>query len=302
MSLVSAALDRMFREWLEPADEQPTRFSLAAAITTTSATSFTVDPTFLSPEEEDLFGPGTLVEIEQEWIQVGDYDPDTNIASDCKRGVGGTTAATHLISTEGKIAPKYGRKAAFDAFCDELVGLWPDLYAIDETDSMTFSTTTYTEVAATVMYPMYAWARPTGSSSNSQWGKYPVEFLDHFPASSTGKAVLGRINGSGYLVHKVKFARPANEAVNLTTTTLLNEEWERIVEVGAVAQLVGAQDLSAAEASYLSEQLAASNFPVGSGGSVRDGLLRYHRYLLDRAKRSMRAREDTVVVTNNPWG
>lgn len=304
MSLVSAALDRMFREWLEPADEQPTRFTLAAAITTTAATSFTVDPAFLSPEEEELLGPGTVVEIEQEWLQIGDYDPDTNIASSCKRGVGGTTAATHAITPtapECKIAPKWSRKAAFDAFCDEIVGLYPDLYAVAETASMTFNTSTFTEVAATVMTPMYAWIRPTGSTSNSSWDKYPVTWLDHFPGSTTGKAVLGSINGSGYLVYKAKFPRPATEAVNLTTTTLLNEEWERIPMVGAVAQLIGGKDLSAAETSYLSEQLAAQNFPVGAGGNVRDGLLRYHRYLLDRAKRTQRSREDTVVVTSHPW-
>lgn len=304
MTTTAQALDRLFRDWLEPADEQPARFTLAAAITTTSQTSFTVDPAFLSPEESALFGPGTVVEIGQEWAQIGLFDEDTNVASACKRGVGGTTAATHLVAAEGKIAPKFGRRSAFDAFADEVVALFPDLSAVTVAEDLTFNASTYTEVAATVQHPMYVWARAVGSSDAPR-SKFNVEFFDHFPDSSTGKAITvsGLPNGgSGHLVYRSSFPRPSTEATDLNTTCLLNDEWVRIAIVGAAAQLISAKDLSAAEASFLSEQLAQQNFPVGSGGSVRDSLLRYRQFLLGRAKSAQRGREDTIVTTNIPWG
>ena len=302
MTTAGEALDRLFRDFLEPADEQPARFTLAAEIATTSATTFTVDPTFLSPEESALFGPGTVVEIEQEWIQIGSFDEDTNIATACKRRIGGTTAATHAIATEGKIAPKFGRRSAFDALADEVVALFPDLSAVAVAEDLTFNANTYTEVAATVQHPMYVWARAVGASgSRSQYG---VEFFDHFPDSSTDKAITVPSlpnGGSGHLVYRSSFPRPTTEATDLNTTCLLNDEWIRIAIVGAAAQLISAKDLSAAEASFLSEQLAQQNFPVGSGGSVRDSLLRYRQFLLGRAKSALRGREDTIVTSNVPW-
>lgn len=305
MSTVAQLIDRILRDYLAPPDEQPTRFTLGAAIASTSVASFTVDTDFLSPEESALLGPGTLVEIEQELIQIGAYDESTNVASSCIRGVQGTTAATHLNGSQGLIAPKYSRRSVFDAIADDVEQLFPDLARTAETTSLSFSATSYTEVAATVMEPMYVWARPTGSASNATWNKYPVTFLDHFPASSTGKAALipslndGSV--SGYLVYKGKFTRPTAESDDLVATCGLEDEWERIVMVGAVAALVVAKDLSPLEQQYLSERLANEAAPIGSATRIWSALRAWRRELLDRAQEGMRSREPVTVVTRDPF-
>lgn len=305
MSTAGQLIDRILRDFLAPPDEQPIRFTLAAAISSTSATSFTIDTDFLSPEEQALFGPGSLVEIEQELIQVGSFDEATNVASSCVRGIQGTTAATHANASVGLLAPKFSRRSVFDAVCDEIEQLYPDLAKITESASTAFSSTSYTEVAATVMEPMWVWARPTGSSSSMSWSRYPVQFLDHFPGSSTGKAVWvpNLTDGSitGYLVYRSKFTRPADESTDLVATCGLEDEWERIVMVGAVASLVIAKELSPLEQQYLSEQLANQGTPVGTGTRIWSALRAWRRELLERAQESLRSREPVTVVTNSPF-
>jgi hypothetical protein len=298
MSTVAQLIDRAMREFLYPPDEQPIRFTLGAAITTTSATTFSVNTDLLSPEEEALLGPGTIVEFDRELVQIGAYDESlsTDQATSCLRGVGNTTAATHLIDAPGIVWPKFPRQNVYDAICDEVELLWPDLSKVSETASMTFSSTSYTEVAATVMKPMYAWARPSGTDD---WAEYDVRFYDHFPASSTGKAVsLDGLADSvaGYLVYRGKFTRPSAESTDLVATCGLEDEWERIVLLGAVAYLIAGKDLSPMQSQFLSEQLANQNFQVGSGARIWSALRSFRQDLLDKAQKAQHGREKTTVV------
>ena len=300
MSTVAQLIDRAMREFLYPPDEQPIRFTLGAAIATVGASSFTVDTDLLSPEEARLLGPGTIVEIDRELIQIGAYNESlsTDQASSCLRGVSNTTPATHLSGAAGVLAPKFPRQNVFDAVCDEVEVLWPDLAKITETASITIASSTYTEVPAAVMKPMYVWARPTGASSSSEWGEYPVEFLDHFPGSTTGKAIYVPgmpEGGTGYLVYRAKFTRPTTEATDLVATCGLEDEWERIVLLGAVAYLIVGKDLSAIEQQFLAEQLANQGFQVGSAARVWSALRSYRQDLLDKAMKAQRGREKTTV-------
>lgn len=74
--------------------------TLAAAITTTSATTFTVadadgaDSYGMTPR----FSPGNLIKIDSEFMEVTAVNTSTNVIT-VRRGVNGTTAATHLIAT-----------------------------------------------------------------------------------------------------------------------------------------------------------------------------------------------------------
>lgn len=300
MSTTGGLMDRAFREFLTPPDEQPARFTLAAAITDTTATSFTVDTTLLSAEEENLFAPGTVVELGRELIQLGAYDENTNICSSCIRGLNNTTKATHLIGAQGLLAPKFSRQAVFDVVADEVELLYPDLSRVGETGSLTISDTTYTEIPAAVIKPMYVHARPNGSDSDSQWGEYTaIEFRDHFPPSSTGKAMY--VSGlcgtaTGYLVYRGRFTRPTDEDTDLVATCGLEDEWERIVLLGAVAYLVAGKDLSPIEQQFLSEQLANQGFPVGSAARVWSALRAFRQDLLEKAMKAQRGRERTTVT------
>lgn len=297
MSTVAALIDRAYREFLASPEEQPTRFTLAAEFAS-GAFSFTVDPDFLSPEEEALLAPGTVVEVNSELIQIGDYTEGSHVASSVKRAILGTAEATHASGDYGVIAPEYPRKVVFDAICDEIVGLYPDLYVVTATGSLSLSSTTYTEVAATVMEPMWLLARPVGSASTDPYSQYfDVGWYDPFPPSSTGKAIFSPFGtGIGYLVHKAKFARPGTEAVNLTTTTLLQEEWERIVLIGAVAYLIAGKDLSQRQQEFITQQLATQSYPVLTPTRIRESLLKYRGDLLERAKKGLRSRSQATVT------
>lgn len=73
--------------------------TLSAAITTTTATTFTVSDI----DGDDLFGfagrisAGSLVKIDSEYMIVTKTDPNNNNVATVKRGAQGSTAATHLI-------------------------------------------------------------------------------------------------------------------------------------------------------------------------------------------------------------
>lgn len=73
--------------------------ALAAAITTTTATTLTV----ADIDGADLYGvtprisAGSLLKIDSEFLEVTATDTGTNVAT-VRRGVNGSTAATHLIS------------------------------------------------------------------------------------------------------------------------------------------------------------------------------------------------------------
>lgn len=73
--------------------------ALAAAIVTTTATTFTVAD---ADGEDDYgmvprFSPGNLIKIDSEYMEVIKVDANTNTLT-ARRGVNGSTAATHLIS------------------------------------------------------------------------------------------------------------------------------------------------------------------------------------------------------------
>ncbi len=74
--------------------------TLAAAITTTTATAFTVanvddyDAYYRTPR----LSAGQLIQIDSEWMEITHTDIVTNTVT-VRRGIYGTTAATHLIST-----------------------------------------------------------------------------------------------------------------------------------------------------------------------------------------------------------
>lgn len=303
MSTVRNVIDRVLREWLLPPDQQPTRLILASGITSSIADSFTYDDRFLSPEEEDLLGPGGIVEFGRELIQIGSVDPDTNVCSDCVRGAAGTQQDTHDINEPGTITPSYPRQLVFDAVGDSVMQLYPDLYRIVSDTARTYSTT-YTEVPAEVRQPMYLWARSAGSTT-STWTKIDIPsdaWLHNFPPSTTGNAVqLNCPSITGYLVYRAGFDRPDDEDQDLQDDLEILQEWEQLIVVSSVAYAIGARDLSPAHQAFLSEQLAQQGYPVLTSSRIRDGLLGYQRVLMDRALRTLHSDEPTTVIWNPAW-
>lgn len=292
--LVSTLVDRVLREWLESPEEQPTRLVLAGDLAI-GASTLTYDPTFLGLEEEDILGPGVLIELGSEQLLAGTVNAGTNQVTGLRRAVNGTTAAAHTSGTVGKVAPTWTRKAVFDALADAVVALYPDLFDVT-THPITLSSTGPTEVPADVAYPLWLWFRPGGTGS-STWGRAAVDFLDEFPGTASTKAVVSPLSDAttGHLVYARRFARPASEATDLEALGVA-EEWDRLVSVQAVAYLLAGRELPAVTQEFLTRQLEQQNFPVGSATRVRDGLLRYAEHLTEKARADLRNRYPTTVV------
>lgn len=298
MTTLGQLVDRTLRDWLEPADDQPTRASLAAGLAV-DATSLTYDPAMLSPEEEELLGPGTLIQIGAEEILVGDIDETTNTLSDLKRAQNGTVPTVHAAGDLIFPTPVWRRRAVVDALGDAIVKLYPELYRILSSNEMSLSSTSYTEVPAAVARDLVAVKHFLGScSSTSGYEAYTVRLLSPFPAVSSGKAVVvdAASSVSGYLVYKAKFARPTSENDDLTVFGV-QQDWEQIVILDAVAYLIAGREMDLATQERLSQQLEQQGYPAGTPSQVRDSILRYRELMVNRAQDALRVEHPVTVST-----
>lgn len=286
---VGELVNRVYRDFLDGPDDQPPIVTASAGYTD-SVTTIGYDDSVLAPDEEDLLAPGVLVEVGSELARITGVDDTANTLT-VIRGVSGTTAEAISAGDEIRIAPMYPRQTVFDAVADNIVGLYPDLTRT--------ATTTVTSGSAAAEIPagVVSVIDAMYLSGNSQVGAN-VRLLRNYVPSSTGSAVAFSgtpANKTVYLTYEARFDRPATTDDTLVDLGI-DAAWERIVVVGAAAQVLAGRDLDPVSAEYLTEQMEREGFPVGSAGRLRDNLLRYHAFLLQQARRSIRADRVTPVV------
>lgn len=285
MAAVSTLVDRIYRDFLNKPDDLAAFSRLDGAITD-SATSLTYEAGLFSSEEENLLGNGALVEVNQEIMLVTAANTSTRTLT-VSRGYAGTTAAAHADSDNLYINPTFPRKSVFDAVADNIVRLYPTLYNVTTTDVVASST--YAEVPASTVEVLTSYVQ---NASGEQYTSAGIELLRDFPPSTTNTAVQFYNTSNGKTVHLVvkrKFVRPTAETDDLATTCLISDEYEQIVMVGAVADIVGATDIDATTQEFITEKLAAENYPVGSGERLRNALLRLRSLLIDEARGNLRS-------------
>ena len=285
MAAVSTLVDRIYRDFLNKPDDLPAFSRLDGSIDD-STTSVVYEAGLFSTEEENLLGAGGLIEIGQELMLVTNANTSTRTLT-VARGFKGTTAASHADNETMTLNPTFPRKSVFDAVADNIVRLYPSLYNVTTT-SVT-SGSTYAEVPASTVEVLTSYIQNSGGEKYTSAG---VELLRDFPPSSTNTAVQFYNTSTGktvYLVVKRKFVRPTDETVDLATDCLISDEYEQIVMVGAVADVVGATDVDATTQEFITERLAAENYPVGSGERLRNALLRLRSLLIDEARGNLRS-------------
>tara|TARA_Y100000289_G_C3919479_1_gene149437 strand:+ start:34 stop:936 length:903 start_codon:yes stop_codon:yes gene_type:complete len=285
MAAVSTLVDRIYRDFLNKPDDLSAFSRLDGAINN-SVTSLTYESGLFSSEEENLLGNGALVEVDQEIMLVTAANTSTRTLT-VARGYSGTTAASHDDKANIFINPTFPRKSVFDAVSDNIVRLYPTLYNV--TTITTTSNSTYQEVAASTVEVLSSFVQ---NASGEQYTSAGIELLKNFPPSSTNTAVQFYNTSNGktvYLVVKRKFVRPSAETDDLSTACLLEDEYQQIVMVGAVADIVGATDVDASTQEFITEKLAAENYPVGSGERLRNALLRLRSLLIDEARGNLRS-------------
>jgi len=239
-----------------------------------------------SSEEENLLGNGALVEVDQELMLVTAANTSTRTLT-VSRGYAGTTAATHADKTNIFINPTFPRKSVFDAVADNIVRLYPTLYNVTTTNVT--SNSTYQEVPASTVEVLTSYVQ---NASGEQYTSAGIQLLRDFPPSSTNTAVQFFNTSNGKTVHLVvkrKFVRPTDETSDIESVCLVAPEYEQIVMVGAVADIIGATDIDASTQEFITEKLAAESYPVGSGERLRNALLRLRSLLIDEARGNLRS-------------
>ncbi len=295
MAAVSTLIDRIYRDFLNKPDDLSAFSRLDGAIDNTTTTVIYEDG-LLSSEEENLLAGGALIEINQELMLV------TNIVSSTRtltvaRGYAGTTADSHGDKTNMFINPTFPRKSVFDAVADNISRLYPSLYNITTTNVT--SNSTYAEVPATTVSIVNSWVQ---NASGDQYTSAGIELLTNFPPSSTNTAVQFSNTANGktvYLVVKRKFGRPTAETDDLSTACFLEDSYHQIVMIGAVADIMGATDVDASTQEFITEKLAAENYPIGSGERLRNALLRLRSLLIDEARGDLRSLYPQAVAIGN---
>jgi hypothetical protein len=285
MAAVSTLVDRIYRDFLNKPDDLSAFSRLDGAIDNTTTTLIYEDG-LLSSEEENLLDGGALIEINQELMLV------TNIVSSTRtltvsRAYSGTTAASHGDKTNIFINPTFPRKSVFDAVSDNIVRLYPSLYNVTTTNVT--SNSTYQEVPASTVEVLTSYVQ---NATGDQYTSAGIQLLRDFPPSSTNTAVQFYNTSNGKTVHLVvkrKFVRPTDETSDLETVCLIPAEYEQIVMVGAVADIMGATDVDASTQEFITEKLAAESYPVGSGERLRNALLRLRSLLIDEARGNLRS-------------
>ena len=324
---IGGIVDRVFREYLEPADDLQS-YTAVSTTFNASATSVSFNADLLTQEEEDVMDAGTILECEHELMYCTDVDTVNNTVT-VVRGTRGTTAVEHVAGKLIKIAPAFTRKAVFDAVCDQIANLYPSLYAVETVEST--SGTGYTLLGTYdspgtnnyLVAPIKALSQYTDWSAGSDqtgltFKGVAVEMIDlpnpftYTDSTSTertityttGPDVVHALQFSGiaaghtvYVTFKKKFIQPTAETDTLTTIGL-QDEWEPIIMAGAAAQMLSGRDIPAATADFITDQLAIRSYPVGASSNIRNGLLSYQQTLLDQAKKDLKARYPEPVALN----
>ena len=324
MSNIGNLVDRTYREYLEPMDDIVSYTTLSTTIND-SATSVVFNGDLLSVEEEDALDAGAIIEIGQELMICTDLNAVTNTIT-VTRAARGTTATSHTAGDLIKIAPPFPRKNVFDAVCDQIKNLFPTLFAV-ETQSITTGTG-YTllgsqETPGTNNYIvsiLSAISQYTDFTQNSDTTGVnfspvtcslvelpnPFTYTDSNNTSktityTTGPSVVHAIQfaniATGHTAHvtfKKKFIEHTAED-NTLAEIGLEDEYVPIIMAGVAAQMMSGRDIPTATADYISDQLAVSNFSVGSANSIRNSLLQYQQLLINQSRKYLRAKYPEAV-------
>ena len=327
---VGGLIDRVFREYLEPMDYLNSYTVVAdGAGFNASATTITFNGDLLSQEEEDAMDAGAIIECEQELMRCTALDTVNNQVT-VVRGVQGTTAAEHLAGKVIKISPTFTRKAVFDSIVDQIENLYPTLFAVD-TQSFTsgtgYSTIGTYDAPGTHNYlvaPLKALSQYTDWSAGSdQTGlKYqgvavemidlpnPFTYTDDTGTERTitytsGPDVVHALQFVGiaaghtvYVTFKKKFIAPTAESDTLESIGL-ESEYEPIIMAGVAAHMVAGKDINLVDATYITNQLEAASYPVGSSNTIRNSLLQYQQLLIQQARTNLRSKYPEPVQLNS---
>lgn len=301
MNDVGAVIERLYRTYLYPPDSQPATAFLDGAIG--AADTSLVLSGFVIPEDEELVANGVLLELGWELVQVTAYDSLTLTAT-VKRGQFGTTAVAHADADKVILSPPFSRQSVFEAVADNIITLYPSLFTVNTTEVVEAALGVAPIDDNLAVEVLEVW---TGMGDQ----EVDARIVDYHPEAG-GRAVvtnLGMFLGSMWVKYRRRMGVATSESDTLADLGV-ETRWVSIVMAGAAADLFAGRDLPASNTDWVQASLEAENIPVGTRGSVARQLAAYRAYLLEGARREMRAeyrakshmRPVMKVVTRSPFG
>ena len=323
-------VDRIYREYLEPVDTVESYSYLTGNIASAGTGTFNYEENLFSTEEEDALGAGAIIEIGQELMFSKSLNVVTNEVT-VQRGARGTTATTHSAGDLIRIAPTFPRKNVFEAVSDQIKNLYPTLFAT-ETIELTASTGykllgnhgSDQDSYNYLITPLKAISQYTDWQAGSdqtglKYNGVAIEMIDlpnpftytddtqteRTKTYTTGPDVVHAVQFVGisaghtvYVTFKKKFIAPTNEATTLASIGL-ETEYEPIIMAGAAAQMLVGKDIKQVDAAYITDQMAAANYPVGSSKTISNSLLGYQQLLIQQARSNLRSKYPEPVQLNS---
>lgn len=292
MATVLEVAERAARDYLHPGDDQPVvvRFAEPAD---EQAQTWALSSTTLAPDELNAFAPGVVLETadgERALIEDVNFEP---LVVTVVRGYGSTEAKAQAVGDVVTASPMFSRRGLIDAVKDEVVALYPSLWF----NATAQITTGYDPIPVPreVVTPTRLLVQYGTSFSDVQF-----DYMDNFPPSETGKAIILRRPLDGYqafFTYRSKFRRPASDDALLKDSGV-EPEWERIVAVGAAAQVVAGRDTEQLSTEYVTQALEREFTPPEAPRGVRDGLLIMRSVWIEEAARVLRAEEPHPTIYN----
>lgn len=284
MTTVGKLVDRIFLDYLESPTNLPVLVQLSAGIDASTTTVVYLDE--LAPEEVDMMGVGAVIEIGIEPMRVAAHNEGTRTLTVRDRSVGlfGGTAAAHAATDLIRAGTKPLRLSVFNAVCDAIEGLSPELYAvgtewvtpgegavpIDTTENIISILSATQEVGGDYVPVDAEIVRSDDVATGVGVQVHPVSELDVWVRYSKG------------------FARPTSEADTLASLGI-EESWYPVIAFDVLANLIPETDLDAATVEFITESLATQGFTPTTGASLAVTFTRLREFQITKAANRLRA-------------
>jgi hypothetical protein len=291
MTTIDDLRQRLENQYLEPVLEETPTTPLFENIDATQAT-FKLTPGVLSPDDESYIAPGRVLELDYELTRVLGYDASTKEVT-ARRGVRGSEAASHTAATcDVRFPSRWPRHLMATGIRNSLNSMWQPLFVPKEITATTGS-------AAYVQLPLNTvrilsveyrdWNGEWQPVSSKLFQKHPTD--PNYAAIQLGEIAsrVGQFSNVSRLcaiVYGTKVQAPTlvtDEIVDLPA------EWERIILADVASDMLAGVDIDATTQEYLTQQLRLERFPVKSGSSISQNLIRFKEYLIEQAKKDIEA-------------
>ena len=280
-------------DYLEPVSERTAKTPLASAMDDSELT-FTITDDVLSPDEEAVLGPGAVVELDYEMLQVASHDMSTQVITVLGRAFeGGGPAAAHALGASMRLPTRWPRQSQANALMEAIDNLWKPLYVVEE-ERLTVDTLGYLPLpldTVEVLRIQYEFDNRWGgdliptTSYGSEWLDAEYELFETHPQDPNFAAVQVVPTLSPGALCVIRYGRePARPTLVTDTLDPWEDAWNRIIVLDAGIALLSGVDIDAVTQEYLSQQLRLDRFPVRSGATITQAMIAYREYLVGRRK------------------